>query len=685
MIDDAKFDGKVRAHLLYAASLPTTAEGTRILMKHLDSGKWEDAPIEWFSGAWLLSQRDDSTRTYQQFLDLWLRRVAQGRITEAVQTKLADAVSQVCSDGEYRTFLTALGRWFVEVATPGHAGTCANVLDRIHAPRHERDGDDTLPAEAMPLVKWILQNGAAELRSPSRQRLVHRLVGAVHVHGEHELLEVALRYLLHADHAVGGWMWNRDDGQWPVIEAALEAGTPSSLVEDITVRLLASRAPGGEQVWRPLLDPGRFPRARTALLKGLAAGAFSEQSAKQGWEFAVRSPLPEDPPRFTHAAPAEVARESLGHFIAFERDKGHDMAEVGRWAAYVCTETLRIHDALSLAGAPAAVIDRINHLVVWDDAVLEAIERELRTGLEGGGSHLDLARSVLTEDGRPRQRVQAALHCLPVRGSGRIEQPKADLRPLRDEFARMVNLPWHEPVFGVPVSKLLGAVREVELKPLANHDKVAFEGETLLLDPGYYRESVSALGFTDEARQLCSLYFFHELVHVWQGIGAYSAVQELRSTGAEMTLMHVDIAADHAAALMAAKAVPRWELLALKNLTGRSLSHFPASTFHTEAARHRKAVRLVSHRLDYLARKSGAVPKDKFSDGYVFADFGPAGGRLLVMGSGPPTLMIKGAPLTPQDAKVLVSAADEHAPDEDIIARIDAVLMRALASQKPSS
>lgn len=681
MIDDTEFEGKVRAHLLYAASLSSTDEGTRILMAHLDSGTWEDAPIEWFSGAWQLSQRDDATETYQQFLDLWLRRVAQGRITEAVQTKLADAVSQVCSDGEYRAFLTALGRWFVEVATPGHAGTCANVLDRIHAPRDERGDGDTLPAEAMPLVKWILQSGAAELRSPSRQRLVHRLVGAVHVHGAHELLEVALRYLLYADHAVGGWTWNRQDGQWPVIEAALAAGTPPSLVEDIMVRLLTSRAPGGDQVWRPLLDPGRFPRSGTALLKGLATGAFPERSAKQGWEFAVRSPLAEEPPRFTHAAPAEVARETIGHFIAFERDKGHDMVEVGRWAAHVCTEILRIHEALTPAGAPAVVIERINHLVGWDDTVSEAIERAVRTTLESAtGGHLDLARSVLRGEGRPRQRVKAALHCLPLRGGERIEELKADLCPLRDEFTRMVNLPWHEPVFGVPVSHLLGSVREVDFKALENHDKVAFVGETLLLDPGYYRETVGALGLTDEARQLCSLYFFHELIHVWQGIGAYSAVQELRSTGAEMTLMHVDIAADHAAALMAAMAVPRWELLALKNLTGRSLSHFPASTFHTEAARHRKAVRFVSHRLDYLARKRKAVPKDKIGDGYVFADYGPAGGRLLVMASGPPTLLIQGAPLTPQDASVLVSAADEHPADEDIIARIDAVLMRALDS-----
>ncbi len=91
-------------------------------------------------------------------------------------------------------------------------------------------------------------------------------------------------------------------------------------------------------------------------------------------------------------------------------------------------------------------------------------------------------------------------------------------------------------------------------------------------------------------------------------------------------------------------------------------------------------MRLVSHRLDYLARESKVVPEDKIGDGYVFADYGPAGGRLLVMASGPPTLLIKGVPLSPKDATILVSAADEHPPREDVIAQIDAVLMRALRS-----
>ena len=680
MIQDIDFKGKVRAHLLYAASMPDTAEGIRILLKHLGTGTWEDAPIEWFSGAWQLSQRDGAEYTYQQLLGRWLGRVAQGDITEAVQTKLGDAVSQVCSDGDYESFLMALSEWFIIAAKPGHAGTCADVLDRLYVSRGGRDDDDTLPIEAVPLIRWLLMNGAAELRSTNRQRLVYRLVDAVHVFGEQDLLEVALRYLLHAEHAVAGWKWDRQDGQWPVIETALEAGAPPSLSEDIMVRLLSSRSPGAEQVWRPLLAPDRFPRARRVLLKGLTSGRFPARSATAGWKLAVQVPFPDSPPRFTHAAPAEVAREALSHFIPFNRDKGHDMTEIGRWVAYVCTELICIHEALTPAGAPAELVQGISQLVGWDDAVVDAVERALRDliGKKAGLPHLDLAERVITAEGRPRQRVKAALHCLPVRGAVSSHRPKVDLGSLRDEFTRIVNLPWQQPVFGVPVTKVIGESREVDFKRLDNHDKLGFEGDTLLLDPAYYDDTIRALGFTEQARQLCILYFFHELIHLWQGIGAYLKVQELRSTGAEMTLMHVDIAADHAAALMAVEAVPRWNLLQLKDLTGRSLTHFPASTFHTEAARHRKAVRFVSHRLDFLARKMSTIDADKLGDGYVFADFGPAGGRLLVMGSGPPTMLLKGSSLAPQDAKILVSAADEHPEGEDIIARIDGILRKAL-------
>lgn len=92
---------------------------------------------------------------------------------------------------------------------------------------------------------------------------------------------------------------------------------------------------------------------------------------------------------------------------------------------------------------------------------------------------------------------------------------------------------------------------------------------------------------------LCVLYFLHELIHLQQGIGELETVQIVRSTGAEMTLMHLDLSADHAACLLTNTAFPRWDLLWLKNLTGRSLSAFPASTFHTQAARHRKAAPLV--------------------------------------------------------------------------------------------
>lgn len=173
---------------------------------------------------------------------------------------------------------------------------------------------------------------------------------------------------------------------------------------------------------------------------------------------------------------------------------------------------------------------------------------------------------------------------------------------------------------------------------------------------------------------LCVLYFLHELIHLQQGIGELETVQIVRSTGAEMTLMHLDLSADHAACLLTNTAFPRWDLLWLKNLTGRSLSAFPASTFHTQAARHRKAARLVSIRLDYLGRAMDVVTPADLGGGYLFADFGPAGGHLLVLRSASPLSLVKAAPLVPTEANLLWNAADPAVKLDEV----DEVLRRAL-------
>ncbi|MDF1666712.1 MAG: hypothetical protein P1V97_33490, partial [Planctomycetota bacterium] len=120
-----------------------------------------------------------------------------------------------------------------------------------------------------------------------------------------------------------------------------------------------------------------------------------------------------------------------------------------------------------------------------------------------------------------------------------------------------------------------------------------------------------------------------------------------------------------------------WSVKELKDLTGRSASNFPASRYHTEAARHRKASRLVSLRLDYLYRHHGEGQEDEES--YYFADYGPAGGQLIGLCYGPPSSVVRVTKLSETEASILAKAAD---PGDAGIKGVDKVLIRHLKESR---
>ena len=258
------------------------------------------------------------------------------------------------------------------------------------------------------------------------------------------------------------------------------------------------------------------------------------------------------------------------------------------------------------------------------------------------------------------------------------DSTQVDLGWLNADLTRIINEPWDTPLFGVQLNRVIGSARRVRLERLDNEDKVRVTADEVQFDDEYFRSTISSMGATDVCRALCTLYFLHELIHLWQGIGEMSAVRALRSTGAEMTLMHLDLAADHTAVLFANHAVPKWDVLWLKDVQSRALSAFPASSFHTQAARHRKAVRLVSIRLDFLARRDGKVPMHKVQPGYVFADYGFGGGKALVMAMGPPPMMFSSADIDTSKAALLLSAADEHADPDRFLNKLDDALSAIL-------
>ena len=92
---------------------------------------------------------------------------------------------------------------------------------------------------------------------------------------------------------------------------------------------------------------------------------------------------------------------------------------------------------------------------------------------------------------------------------------------------------------------------------------------------------------------------------------------------------------------------------------------------HTTAAKGRKSLRLVGVRLDYHARVAGLLKEDV--DQYAFAEFGPGGGWIVLLRSGPPWGMLGVTALDKNDANLLYSAA-ELKPTE--LGRLDEVLFR---------
>jgi hypothetical protein len=153
-------------------------------------------------------------------------------------------------------------------------------------------------------------------------------------------------------------------------------------------------------------------------------------------------------------------------------------------------------------------------------------------------------------------------------------------------LAQLIGRPWHDLVFGIDVGHALRGATRVELTELQGDDKIVVRDGVVKLDARSVEEMLSQLPMDREAKlALAVVYFVHELVHVAQGIGDKALVSALRSTGGETTLMHVDLGADHAAALAVAGAFPKWRLDWLKDLQGRSLGAFPVSRYNTSAGR----------------------------------------------------------------------------------------------------
>ncbi|MEM7158135.1 MAG: hypothetical protein AAF799_35160 [Myxococcota bacterium] len=698
MLDDDRFEGAPVAHLRYAALLPL-AEARRVVEKYANNGTWRRIPDEWWDAGGRLAHCEGSPCPPAEFYPWVIDLVIKSELDHDLTSLLLRTIDQIILTVEVDPTpqLNQLTQWFTTQASPGHAPMAANLL-RHWAPlcRHDGLSSPGIPEALLPMAEWLLMHGAAELRatepvgassrpqpeeSAKHSELLPALVEAMHEHGRRDLLEVSLRYVLLARVPGCGWSPNRPSGLWPQVEAALEEGASESLATDIVLRIGHRIEPSLDSIWAPLIDPAGYPKASDALLRGLGLGLFDARVAREGWKHAFRQPPPRALPPFQAREALLFAVEQLRYFLPRVREQGRERCpEVAQWTERLAEELFRFFGIAGLMRIPVDALHPLQGLLGWHDDATTAVENVLRKTIDAAPTtkerelSLAILAGPIAAHASLELRLRAVLTTLVPSASPPAAPPPSDLATVRDLLTRFVHHPWLARHHGIPIGELLGGRSIIAFEELDQDDKIRLERDRIVIDPEFHARVLSAPTDPERAVALCALYFVHELIHLPQGIGSFATVQDVRSTGAEMTLMHLDLGADHCACLLVAEAFPTWDLLWLKDVTGRSLTEFPAGRFTTQAARYRKAARLVSIRLDYLARSSGVVARCDIGDGYLFADYGPAGGHLLVLSSSLPMGLVGSARLEPKEADVLWSAADPPGRIDEV----DAVLKRAL-------
>lgn len=665
------FESNIEAHLLYIDGLPS-AEALTALKRRFADGSWRGVPGTWLHRLEVVAHKH-GLASDDRIVGLRSELVAaliSGRVErEAHETLRGLFGSHTVPATVEET--SRLVEWFIAKAEPGDASLAADVLDGIR-----RDEEHALRDAVDPLRKWLLLNGAAELRARRRAPLlldsIKRFDRADAAPG---VVDSLVRYIIVNDEDLGAHQafLNAPHALLQAVEHSLERGGSEPLMAQLAAKM-------GSSFINSVLEPPEgwpaYPLFQRALLRSLASG--NGPLPPDAWRPALWCRCPESGVEFGSGGAVTAALDALRLHASLP----HRRSSLGRggmpendraWARLITSECARIFDITN--GLPKAARQKLQSCVGSLDSVTEGIAEALRDALR---DHATLAALILAESPN-HGAVAAAIAALPdpPRIATEAAQEISDAELLR-AFTQILHRPWEAPVFGVDLARAFGGATRVEFGTLQDEDKILIRDGVVTMDREPVDQMLRLLAMGREAKlALAAIYFVHELVHVVQGLGDKARVASLRSTGAETTLMHVDLGADHAAALAVASAFPRWDVTWLKDLQGRSLVAFPVSPYNTAAGQARKAQRLIGLRLDYLARTTGSIPKTSLGDGYAFADYGPAGGALLVMVSGPPVGLISTSSLSPSDAGLFADAANAGL-DAERLARIDGVLRQKL-------
>lgn len=666
-MDYERFGDRVEAHLTYVLAR-SGEEALSVLERRFSDGSWRTAPEAFINAFRILAERPGCDRSRMVTLaDAVVGAVVSGPIDAVAHRVLAELlVQRELSDAKAH----ALVEWFLARAEAGDASLAADVLQRVIT---ARNGATRL---AVPLAEWLIQKGDAELRTRRRAGLGLEVVSLLHQYGGREWLLAAVRYVLDNDARLSA-----SAPETAQLLAAVEALLEEQRVGVHLIRDLACAFSDVEaaRLFARILGSTdavpKVPLVRAAIVDALAAGLIAGPIALRAWKAAFLGTSPPADLRFASPAARHSALRALADLALWGPDQGRDEAPpapLSGWFHLFAKAAVVTNGAdFWLDSASAASLRR--SLDGWGGrpatrGIREGIIDALNTAAALTESAV-LAREILEDGGA----VAAALQVL-AQVLQSVEQPPSGFEESTREFVDhwLRSLETAPPVeFG----ELLTAVRSSRLAELDGEDKVRIEGTELLINERDLKSLGSAALATDDLVAAGVLYVVHEVIHLIQGIGEKRRVDELRATGAETTLMHLDLAADHLAAIVLSSAFPQWSLLYMKDLEGRAAVAFPTRPFHTAASRARKAHRLVGLRLDVHARRAGLLASD--ADEYVFGDYGPAGPSLAVLASGPPLRLIGTCPLSPKDAEVLYTAADHGAEG---LSAIDDVLRHALAN-----
>jgi len=683
------FQGNIAAHLHYAAGLPPE-EAERILRGHQEDGSWKEEATHWIQVA---SQLDARTRK-QGTADSLIAECARQLVGAALDAELHDFLPRLIEEhlkapataASMGPSLVRLVDWLIQSAKAGNAGLVAEVLDTatrqlslsmISSPEEETRtallAEKARRSELLrfftPLARWLLEKGSAELRRSERADLLVTMLECL-AEGTTAELRLLLRYISLQTQDNAGF-WRQHAGLfWSTAERILAEGGSWLLICELVATMYRGNL-FAEDCLQPLLDPEELPRARDAILRGLLAGRFD--SLQEGFHGVVWRTIFSRPPegpealRFSHGSTLERALEVLCQAAA-EKAPPEPLSS---WARLLSCEWLQVQGLQK---------ERLEPLlrVAESPGMEKAVATAFQTVLAGvpQSPNVQLALRILDDSSDSMSAVRAVL-CLDLQRPATIPSGNDErLHLLLEEFHRIIHLPWSEPVFGIDLGRILRDVQGVRLAHLGREDLVNRKDEQLILHEPPYRQMATTIEDEEKFLANATLYFLHELVHVEQGIGAKQSVDRLRETGGESTLMHLDLSADHAAARLVHRAVPRWTLAWLKDLQGRSLLGYPVGRGHTAASRGRKTSRLISLRLDYLVRAASNAPSwsEHLREGYVFTEFSPGGGAMLLLVSGPPVSLVDSTHLGAAQAALLTTAMDEREGETVSIDEIDHLL-----------